>query len=115
MIAALASPVRVRILQLVWDAELPAGQIAADFDITFGAVSQHLAVLRDAGLITVRRDGKSRLYKADRAALGPMAQALEAMWSDKLLALKNLAEQDQRAQNKRPPAPIARKSRRSRR
>src|SRR3954451_14267589 len=52
--------------------------------VTFGAVSQHLGVLRAAGFVTVRSAGNHRFYRADRAALGPLAQALEAMWSSSL-------------------------------
>ncbi|HTJ37185.1 MAG TPA: metalloregulator ArsR/SmtB family transcription factor, partial [Dactylosporangium sp.] len=68
---AVAEPRRREILRLVWDAERSAGDVAAHFDVTFGAVSQHLAVLRKAGLVSVRKDGNRRLYRADRAALGP--------------------------------------------
>ena len=80
----IAEPNRRTILGLVWDEELPAGEIADQFDTTFGAVSQHLAVLRDAGLVRVRRDGNRRLYSANRDALAPYRSVLEAMWSDHL-------------------------------
>jgi DNA-binding transcriptional ArsR family regulator len=80
----IGEPRRRAILRLVWDRERTAGDIASQFDVTFGAVSQHLAVLRDAGLVSVRRDGNQRYYRTDRQALGPLAQALEAMWSSSL-------------------------------
>lgn len=84
---------RRRILQLVWHDEIPASQIAAAMpDVTFGAVSQHLRKLREAGLVSVRKDGRRRLYKADRAALGPLAEALDAMWAARLDGLATLAE-----------------------
>jgi len=73
-------PHRREILRAVWDRELAAGDIAARFPVTFGAVSQHLAVLRDAGFVRVRRAGNHRFYRADRERLGPLAMALEAMW-----------------------------------
>ena len=76
----IAEPRRRQILQLVWEDEVPAGDIAAEFDVTFGAISQHLAVLRDAGYVTVRADGNRRLYRADQAALGPLRDVLESMW-----------------------------------
>lgn len=95
-IGALASPVRQSILRSIWDRERSAGDIAGDFEITFGAVSQHLAVLRDAGFVRVRRDGRFRHYRADRDALGPLGAALEAMWSERLTRLKALAEERQR-------------------
>jgi DNA-binding transcriptional ArsR family regulator len=93
---AVAEPRRREILRLVWDAERSAGDVAAHFDVTFGAVSQHLAVLREAGLVSVRKDGNRRLYRADRAALGPLAAWLESMWTAELDTLAALAEQVER-------------------
>jgi len=93
---AVAEPRRREILRLVWDAERSAGDVAAHFDVTFGAVSQHLAVLRKAGLVSVRKDGNRRLYRADRAALGPLATWLESMWSAELDTLAARAEQVER-------------------
>lgn len=90
----ISEPRRREILRLVWDDELSSGDIAARFDLTFGAVSQHLGVLRDAGFVRVRSDGNRRLYRADRAALGPLATALEAMWSDALDRLAAAVEAD---------------------
>jgi|SRR5215208_5156289 len=87
-------PRRREILRLVWDRERSAGEIAAAFDVTFGAVSQHLGVLRDAGFVTVRSAGNRRFYRADRGALGPLAQALEAMWSASLDRLAAAVEAD---------------------
>jgi DNA-binding transcriptional ArsR family regulator len=78
------------------DAEVPAGDIAAQFDVTFAAVSQHLGVLRKAGLVTVRRDG-NRLYRANRQALGRLGQVLEQMWAVQLAELAELAEREERA------------------
>jgi DNA-binding transcriptional ArsR family regulator len=98
-LTTIAQPTRQQILRLVWDAERCAGDIAAAMPVTFGAVSQHLHALRDAGLVTMRPDGKRRWYKANREALGPLAAALEAMWSDKLGELKRLAEREQRTIN----------------
>jgi DNA-binding transcriptional ArsR family regulator len=91
-----AEPRRRAILRLVWDAEVPAGEIAAQCDVSFAAVSQHLAVLRQAGLVTVRRNGTRRLYRADRAALGRLGQVLEQMWSLQLDELAELAEAAER-------------------
>lgn len=89
---ALAAPVRREILHLVWREERTAGAIAEQFEVSFGAVSQHLKVLRDAGLVEVRPEGRRRWYRARREALGPLAQALEAEWSGHLARLKTLAE-----------------------
>lgn len=95
-LAALAEPRRVEILRLVWREERRAGDIAAAMPVSFGAVSQHLSVLRAAGLVTVRRAGRERWYAADHVALGPLAAVLEQMWADKLGELKRLAEAEQR-------------------
>jgi DNA-binding transcriptional ArsR family regulator len=87
-----AEPRRREILRLVWDAEVSAGDIAARFDVSFPAVSQHLAVLRDAGFVTVRRDGNRRLYRADRDRLGELADVLQGMWEESIDELASLAE-----------------------
>lgn len=76
-----AEPRRREILRLVWDEELSAGAIAEHFDVTFGAVSQHLGVLRDAGYVMVRRAGNRRYYRTDKDRLGPLRPALESMWA----------------------------------
>lgn len=89
-----AEPRRRAILRLVWDRELAAGDIAARFDVSFPAVSQHLAVLRDAGFVSVRRDGRARLYRTDRKALGPLRPMLEKMWGEKLDRLVALIEEE---------------------
>jgi len=92
-----SEPRRREILRLVWEAERSSGEIASRFDVTFGAVSQHLAVLREAGFVTVRREGNRRLYRADRERLGPLAAALEAMWAAQLDRLAEAVEAEQRA------------------
>src|SRR6266511_2935857 len=76
----IAEPRRREILRLCWHGERAAGDLADAFEITFGAVSQHLKVLRDAGLVTVRRDGTRRYYLANPTALGPLVAYLEAQW-----------------------------------
>ena len=92
-VSAIAEPRRREILRLCWHGERSAGDIAAHFPITFGAVSQHLRVLQTAGLVTVRRQGTRRLYRANREALGPLANYLESLWSTQLDRLTTLAEQ----------------------
>jgi DNA-binding transcriptional ArsR family regulator len=93
----ISEPRRREILRLVWDRELASGDIAMRFDLTFGAVSQHLGVLREAGFVRVRAEGNKRFYRADRERLGPLAQALEAMWSDTLEQLAAAVEDEQRS------------------
>jgi DNA-binding transcriptional ArsR family regulator len=92
---ALGNPRRRHILRLVWDAELSAGQIAAHFDISWPAVSQNLRVLRDAGLLVERKSGNWRLYRADQAALGPLASVIRDMWQADMELLGALAENEQ--------------------
>jgi DNA-binding transcriptional ArsR family regulator len=88
----LAEPRRRQILELIWGRELPAAEIASRFDVTFGAISQHLAVLREAQFVTVRKDGNRRLYRADEVALGPFKGVLETMWAETLSSLAELIE-----------------------
>jgi DNA-binding transcriptional ArsR family regulator len=115
-IAHLASPRRREILRLVWEEERPAGAIhRALGDVTFGAVSQHLRRLADAGLVDVRSDGRRRLYRARPASLGAVAQALEAMWSDALYRLKMRAELEESRRGPRPRRPGRRGRRRKER
>lgn len=90
-----AEPRRREILRLIWDRELPAGTIAEHFDVTFGAVSQHLAVLRDGGYVTVRRAGNRRYYRTDKDRLGPLRPALETMWAQTLDDLADAIEAEQ--------------------
>jgi DNA-binding transcriptional ArsR family regulator len=95
-----AEPRRQRILELIWDRERTAGDIASDADVTFGAISQHLSVLHRAGLVERRKEGRNRLYRARRDVLGPLAPFLEAMWSSRLQTLKGLAEWEERRQTR---------------
>ena len=96
-----AAPRRLRILELVWDRELSAGAIAAEFDVSWSAVSQHLTVLRTAGFLTERRAGNSRFYRADHEALGPLRAVVEAYWRTGLGELKRLAEAEQKGKDAR--------------
>ncbi len=77
VITALGSPVRREILALIWSRELPAGDIAAAFALTKPTISQHLAVLREAGLVTMTAVGTSRRYRVRQDALDGLRAALE--------------------------------------
>ena len=94
LLQVIAEPRRREILRLVWDRELAAGEIAARFDVSFPAVSQHLGVLRNAGVVSIRRDGRTRFYRADRKALGPLRPLLEQMWASSLDRLVDLIEEE---------------------
>lgn len=76
VIDALRSPVRREILWLVWDRELPAGEIASSFDLGAATISEHLRALRQAGLVTMRIDGTFRRYRADRAVVAGLRPLL---------------------------------------
>jgi DNA-binding transcriptional ArsR family regulator len=91
-IRAIAEPNRRRILQLVAGGELSAGEIASRFEITRPAVSQHLGVLREAGLVAERRDGTRRLYSLRPEGFADLRSFLEAFWDEKLERLKEAAE-----------------------
>ncbi|MDB4953312.1 MAG: regulatory protein ArsR [Myxococcales bacterium] len=85
---ALAEPRRREILRLTWTDEVSAGDLHRAFgDITFGAVSQHLRVLADAGLVACRKDGRRRYYRARRRELGALRTWLEQMWSSSVTAI----------------------------
>src|SRR5438132_13929688 len=93
---AIAAPHRRRILRLVRDEELSAGEIAAHFDVTQPAVSQHLKVLKEAGLVDERRNGTRRLYRARPEGLADLKAFLDEFWGDRLEALKREAEREER-------------------
>jgi len=93
---AIAEPHRRRILTLVSDDELSAGEIASHFDVTRPAVSQHLTVLREAGLVTERRDGARRLYRARPEGFAEVRAFLEGFWAEGLERLKTAAEREER-------------------
>ena len=88
-----AEPRRQEILRQVWRDELPVGELVERLDLSYAGVSQHLALLRDAGFVTVRPEGKQRFYRADHERLGPLKQLLESFWSDQLERLAALAEE----------------------
>lgn len=92
---AIAEPRRREILRLVATDELAAGEIAAAFDVTRTAVSQHLTVLRNAGLITERREGTRRLYRARPEGLAGLREFLDEMWASSLAIAVRLAEAGQ--------------------
>ncbi len=91
-----AEPRRQEILRLVWDDERSVGDLVDELDLSYGGVSQHLSLLRDAGFVTVRPDGKRRFYRADHAQLGPLKDFLESFWTSKVDGLARLAEKAER-------------------
>jgi DNA-binding transcriptional ArsR family regulator len=91
----LSEPRRQAILRLVWDRERSAGDISRSFDVSFSAVSQHLARMLEAEVVSVRRDGRQRFYLARKDKLGPLATYLEAMWTEKLDQLQSAIEAEE--------------------
>jgi DNA-binding transcriptional ArsR family regulator len=91
-IRALAEPKRRAILELVAQDELSAGEIAAHFKVTRPAVSQHLTILKSAGLIAERREGTKRLYRVEPAGISELRLFLENLWSSALDTARRLVE-----------------------
>jgi DNA-binding transcriptional ArsR family regulator len=103
VLEAIASPRRREILRLVWRKEQTAGAIhRAMPDVTFAAVSLQLRSLLRAGLVEARSERRSRIYRARREALGPVAKILESMWDDALWKLKLAAELEETRRGPRP-------------
>jgi DNA-binding transcriptional ArsR family regulator len=97
---ALADGRRREILRLVRIKERPAGEIAAHFAVTRPAISQHLRVLKEAGLVTERRDGTRRFYRACPETVEELRRFLDDFWSDRLERLRDVAEMKERAKEK---------------
>ena len=93
---AISQPHRRRILRLVTDEELSAGEIASHFDVSWPAISQHLGVLKEAGLVDERRNGVRRLYRARPEGLESLRAFLDELWGDRLAALKREAEREEK-------------------
>jgi DNA-binding transcriptional ArsR family regulator len=103
LLDVVAAPRRRAILRMVWDCERSAGDIhRALGDVTFGAISQHLRVLEQAGLVQRRAEGKRRFYRANKRELGPLRAWLEGMWRDALYELKWRAELEEARRGPRP-------------
>jgi DNA-binding transcriptional ArsR family regulator len=88
VLKAIAEPRRQEILRLVWSQPRPAGEIASHFEVSRPAISKHLRVLREAGLVEERRVGTQRLYRARAEPLLEMRRFLESFWDEGLLAIK---------------------------
>src|SRR5438093_1147252 len=93
-LAAVGHPHRREILRLVWDAERSSRDIASHFEVSWQAVSHNLRVLKEAGLVSERRDGTRRLYRADRQQLGPLEAVLRDFWRQDLEKLGRVIEKD---------------------
>jgi DNA-binding transcriptional ArsR family regulator len=96
VLQAIAEPRRREIMLLIRGKELSSGEIAAHFDITRPAISQHLQVLTTADLVTVRRKGTQRLYRARPQGFAELRSFIEGFWDEHLQLLKQEAEADER-------------------
>jgi DNA-binding transcriptional ArsR family regulator len=106
---AIADPHRREILRLVHDDERTAGDIAAQFAVSRPAISQHLRVLIEADLVTVRKDGNRRFYRAQPETINGVIQFLNRFWDDRLDKLKLAAEAAEQVKRRSgQPAPAAR-------
>ena len=105
VLRAIAEPRRLEILRLIQNVELPAGKIASNFNVTRPAVSQHLKVLKVAGLISERRQGTKRFYRARPKRLDELRAYLEQFWDERLQVLAQEAEaEERRSKEWQPPA-----------
>lgn len=91
---ALADPTRRAIFERLAKRPMSVANVAADLPISRPAVSQHLKVLKIAGLVTDRTEGTRRIYQIDPAGLGPLRAWLDRFWDEKLEAFKKAAESD---------------------
>jgi DNA-binding transcriptional ArsR family regulator len=93
---ALGDPTRRAIFERLRSGPLSVGEIAAELPVSRPAVSQHLRVLKEAGLVTERRNGTRRLYRLDPDGLGELRRYVEDFWTDALAAFKAEAERERR-------------------
>jgi DNA-binding transcriptional ArsR family regulator len=94
VLKAIAEPRRQEILRLIWQRERAAGDVAAHFDISRPAISKHLRILKEAGLLAERRVGTQRLYRARPERLADARRFLESFWDQGLAAIKRSAEDE---------------------
>ncbi|MGH8970667.1 MAG: ArsR/SmtB family transcription factor [Actinomycetes bacterium] len=90
--AALGDPTRRAVLERLREGQRSVGQIAADLPVTQSAVSQHLRVLREAGLVSERREGARRLYRVDLDGLGELRGYVDGFWDAALASFRDFAE-----------------------
>ena len=99
VIHAIAEPRRREILNLVRDKELTSSAIASNFKISAPAISQHLKVLEESGVVVVRRAGTKRYYSIRREGFSEIKNYIDRFWDDSLLLLKEAAEEEERRKN----------------
>lgn len=98
-IHSLSVPTRLTILELLREGELTSSEIALHFSISAPAISQHLKVLVDSGLVDVRKEGTKRIYRIRREGFSELREFINQFWDDSLLRLKEAAEEEERKKN----------------
>ena len=104
MLDALGDPTRRAVLEALRGGARPVGEIARHLPVSRPAVSQHLRVLKEAGLVRDRRDGTRRLYSIDTQGLAPLREYLESYWDTALAAFKEAVDASAPARKKGDPA-----------
>jgi DNA-binding transcriptional ArsR family regulator len=92
-LSALADPTRMEVFERVAERPRGVGELAAGLPVSRPAVSQHLKVLKEAGLVTAEKQGRARIYRIDPKGLGDLRAWLDQHWDQSLAAFKALAEQ----------------------
>ncbi|WP_064093489.1 ArsR/SmtB family transcription factor [Rossellomorea aquimaris] len=95
-IHSISVPTRRRILEILRDKELTSTEIASQFELSAPAISQHLKVLEQSGLVVVRKEGTKRYYRIRREGFSDLRQFIDQFWEDSLLRLKEAAEKEER-------------------
>lgn len=95
-LAALGDPTRRAIFEALADGPRPVGELAAELPVSRPAVSQHLRVLKDAGVVQVRAEGTRRLYQLDPEGIGAVRAYFDRFWNRALASFKDVAEQPER-------------------
>ncbi len=95
-LSALGDPTRRAIFELLADGPRSVGELARELPVSRPAVSQHLKVLKDAGLVSDRQDGNRRLYQLNPEGIGALRAYLDQFWDKALAAFKSAAEQNER-------------------
>ena len=93
ILVALGDPTRQAILDLLLDGPQPVGELAARLPVSRPAVSQHLKVLKEVGLVVDRQDGTRRVYRVDPAGLAPLRAYLDRFWQQALVSFAHHAEE----------------------
>ena len=92
VLKAISEPNRMKILTLLKNEEMMAGDIASHFNVSRPAISQHLKILTEAGLLSEKRSGVRRLYSINKNGFLPLKEFLDEIWGQRLSRLKNIAE-----------------------